>query len=73
MIYRGPILRECTSRREVMSEVRETVQHGSATTSAWKRTTCRSEMGGGRGGLGMRLPRTVRAQGGAMLGGRGGG
>ncbi len=27
MIYRGPILRECTSRREVMREVRETVQH----------------------------------------------
>lgn len=27
MIYRGPILRECTSRREVMKEVRETVQH----------------------------------------------
>jgi predicted Zn-dependent protease with MMP-like domain len=27
LIYRGPILRECTSRREVIREVRETVQH----------------------------------------------
>jgi predicted Zn-dependent protease with MMP-like domain len=27
LIYRGPILRECTSRREVLREVRETVQH----------------------------------------------
>ncbi len=27
LIYRGPILRECTTRREVLREVRETVQH----------------------------------------------
>ena len=27
LIFRGPILRECTTRREVMREVRETVQH----------------------------------------------
>ncbi len=26
-IYRGPILRSCSSRREVMREVRETVMH----------------------------------------------
>jgi predicted Zn-dependent protease with MMP-like domain len=27
LIYRGPILRECDSRREVIREIRETVQH----------------------------------------------
>lgn len=27
LVFRGPILRECTTRREVMREVRETVQH----------------------------------------------
>jgi len=27
LIYRGPILRSCSTRREVIREVRETVQH----------------------------------------------
>jgi predicted Zn-dependent protease with MMP-like domain len=27
LIYRGPILRACETRREVMREIRETVQH----------------------------------------------
>ena len=27
LIYRGPILRECESRREVLREIRDTVQH----------------------------------------------
>ncbi len=27
LIYRGPILRECDTRREVIREIRETVQH----------------------------------------------
>jgi predicted Zn-dependent protease with MMP-like domain len=27
LIYRGPILRECETRREVIREIRETVQH----------------------------------------------
>jgi predicted Zn-dependent protease with MMP-like domain len=27
VIYRGPILRQCSSRREVMQEVRDTVVH----------------------------------------------
>lgn len=27
LIYRGPILRSCETRREVMREIRETVQH----------------------------------------------